>query len=59
MLWKRILFAYLVVAVIAFVVGMVPVTKQFGKRAFWPQTLNAAKHGVLWPYVAFRQVVRF
>jgi hypothetical protein len=38
---------------------MIPVTKQFGKAAFWPQTLNVAKQSAIWPYVAFRRVVRF
>ena len=59
MLWKRILFAYLVVAVIAFVVGMVPVAKQFRTRAFWPQTWSVTKQSAVWPYVAFRRVVKF
>jgi hypothetical protein len=58
MLWKRILVAYLVVALVAFVVWMVPVTKQVGKRAFWPQTWKVTKQAALWPYTAVRQVVR-
>jgi hypothetical protein len=56
---KRILLAYLAAALIAFVVWMIPVTKQFGKRAFWPQTWKAAQQSALWPYVAFRHVVKF
>jgi hypothetical protein len=59
MLWKRILIAYLAVALVAFVVWMVPVTKQIGKRAFWPQTWKVTKQSALWPYTAARQVVRF
>jgi hypothetical protein len=58
-MWKRILFAYLAVALVAFVVWMVPVTKQIGKNAFWPQTWKVTKQSVLWPYTAFRQVVKF
>ena len=55
---KRILLAYLVVAVVAFMVWMIPVTQQLGKRAFWSQTWSVTKHSALWPYTAFRQVVR-
>jgi hypothetical protein len=58
-MWKRILLAWLVVALVAFAVGMVPVSKQVGKRAFWPQTLKVAKQSALWPYAAFRHVVKF
>lgn len=58
-MWKRILLAYLAVALIAFVVWMLPVTKQFGKRAFWPQTWKVAQTSALWPYVALRHVVKF
>ncbi|MDQ8726992.1 hypothetical protein [Bradyrhizobium sp. LHD-71] len=58
-MWKRILFAYLAVALVAFVVGMVPVTKQFGKRAFWPQTWKVTTQSATWPYLAFRHVVKF
>ena len=58
-MWKRILLAYLAVALIAFVVWMIPVTKQLGKRAFWPQTWSVTKQSALWPYTAFRRVVRF
>jgi len=57
-MWKRILLAYLVVALVAFVVWMIPVTKQIGKRAFWPQTWKAAQTSALWPYAAFRHVVK-
>ena len=56
---KRILLAYLAVALIAFVVWMVPVAKQFGKRAFWPQTMKVAQSSALWPYAALRHVVKF
>jgi hypothetical protein len=56
---KRILFAYLAVAVVAFVVWMVPVTKQIGKRAFWPQTWKVTQQSALWPYAALRHVVKF
>jgi hypothetical protein len=58
MLWKRILVAYLVVALVAFVVWMIPVTKQVGKRAFWPQTWKVTKQSVLWPYAAVRHAVK-
>lgn len=58
-MWKRVLLAYLAVALVAFAVWMVPVTKQIGKRAFWPQTWKVAQNSALWPYVAFRRVVRF
>jgi hypothetical protein len=58
-MWKRILLAYLAVALVAFVVWMVPVAKQIGKRPFWPQTAKVAKNSALWPYVAFRHVVKF
>jgi hypothetical protein len=57
--WKRLLVAYLVVTLVAFVVWMIPVTKQFGKSAVWPQALNVAKQSAIWPYVAFRRLVRF
>jgi hypothetical protein len=46
------------VALIAFVVWMLPVTKQMGKRAFWPQTWKVTKQSALWPYTAVRQVVK-
>jgi hypothetical protein len=58
-MWKRALFTYLAVALIAFVIWMVPVAKQFGKRGFWPQTFKVAQSSALWPYVAFRHVVKF
>lgn len=58
-MWKRILFAYLVVALVAFVVAMVPVTGQIGKRAFWSQTWKVTTQSALWPYLAFRHVVKF
>jgi hypothetical protein len=58
-MWKRILIAYLAVAFVAFVVWMVPVTKQISKKAFWPQTWKVTKQSVLWPYVAVRHVVKF
>lgn len=58
-MWKRILLAYLAVALVAFVVWMVPVTKQIGRQAFWPQTWKVTKQSALWPYTAFRHVVKF
>ena len=58
-MWKRVLFTYLAVALIAFVLWMIPVAKQFGKRGFWQQTYSVAKSSALWPYVAFRHVVKY
>lgn len=58
-MWKRILLAYLAVALVAFVVWMIPVTKHFGKKTFWSRTLKVTQQSVLWPYVAFRHVVKF
>ena len=57
-MWKRILLAYLVVAAVAFVIWMVPVTKQIGRRAFWPQAWKVTQQSALWPYTAVRRVVR-
>ena len=58
-MWKHILLAYLAVALVAFVVWMIPVTKHIGKKAFWSQTTKVAQRSALWPYVAFRHVVKF
>ncbi len=58
-MWKRILLAYVAVALIAFVVWMVPVTKQIGKKAFWPQAWKVTQQSALWPYAAFRHVVKY
>ena len=58
-MWKRILLAYLAVALVAFVVWMVPVAEADRQGAFWPQTWKVTKQQRALAYLAFRHVVKF